>query len=281
MALTAIPHGNHGNQFNQTNRELEGCGTVFEGRTYRPILNQGYNRPMIEHAIEYCKSANGAFRVLQLLDKICKVMSMVLKELGSNLASSCSGLSSKFSGASLIFPRLLGATNNGYKAIVTWGTDAGSRDLISRGRMSRFHTIADSLAAWLYASSMILESMLLKNVADLCDFTSSMTDLVMAAENYNKEDALLDYISDNDASNAELKSCVESTMVESCLRFGKSSASVISGGAGLLVLGLGSPVLSATALLVTSLISTIFSIVADFYKAACAYERLNLFELQA
>ena len=282
MASTAIPHRNHGNQFSQTDRELEGCGTVFEGRAYRPIRNQGYDRPMFEHGIEYCKSASGAFRVLQLYDKICKVISMVLKELGSNLAPFYSGLSSKFGGASafLTFPRLLDATNEAQKAIATWGTDAGSGDLISRGRMSRFHTIADSLAAWLYAFSMIFESMPLKNAADVCDFTSSVTDLTMVTENCNKAESFLEYIGDNDASNAELKSCVESTITEARLRRVKSAASVISGALGLFALALGGPVLPATVLLVISLTSTIFAIVAHFYKVTTPYKVVNFFELQ-
>lgn len=47
---------------------------------------EGKPKTWVGHLIAYTKEANGTFRILQLLDRVCKAVSLILEEMGDAMS---------------------------------------------------------------------------------------------------------------------------------------------------------------------------------------------------
>lgn len=244
----------------------------------------GTDKSWLDHTVTYFKEAGNAFRGLQLGDRICRVVSMVLKDMGNAMSGFFDDLAGKLSlgWAILTFPRLPSVTQTAWKAIADWGTPSlGPVASASRGILQKIHDIADALAAWGYGLSLVLGNSALKNAADVPNFVADVTDLSMASEDYSLAKKHLEYINTNHADNGALQQRFVDTMREALLRIVKSVASVVSGVLGLLVLAFGGPVIPAAALLGIGLTSTVAAMANWFFKETAVQEKVEFFKFRS
>ncbi len=246
-------------------------------QNYGVIENRNASRSGLDHVIEYLKTGNGDFRFLQLLQRVAIAVAMVLVEMGNTLASFFEDLSGKLGIAwgMLTLPRLPDVTKKAWEAITTWGTVEGPEGYPMRSHVERVHDLAECSASWGYAASMVLNNSQLKNMADIPNFISDVTDMTMAAENISIVGKHLEQIP---ADQTALRERFAGTQEEAYLRLTKAVASVASGAFTLLALAFGGPFLPAAALLAISITSTIFAMAAHFFKETRTYEVVKFFE---
>lgn len=132
------------------------------------------------------------------------------------------------------------------------------------------------MASWGYALSLLFANSALKTAADIPDAVANFTDLSMAAEDYGLAADHLAHI--DKVQNAALFRRMADTGKEAFIRMIKAIASVAGAALGLLVLAFGGPILPAAALLGVSLLSTIASMWAYFFKATRPYEIVEFFK---
>ncbi len=248
----------------------------INGHQFGNIPNPNTDRTYFGRLIEYLKGSNGAFRIMQLLERVSKAASQILQEMGSSMSEFFDGVASKLglAWAMLTIPRLPSVTKTGWDAIFNPKADEGPGANSSRGITQRIHDVADAMAAWGYGLSLIFSSSALKNAADVPNFVGDLTDLSMAAEDYSLAKKHLEFINTNAAQNGDLQTRFMETMREALLRVVKAVASVVSGALGLLVLAFGGPVLPGAALLAIGLISTMASMTSYFYKESIADKKV-------
>lgn len=242
--------------------------------------NPNRARSCSEHVIEYLKTANGAFRELQLFERIAKAASLMLKEMGDAMAVFFDEVASKLGIAwgMLTIPRLPEVTKKAWEAF-TVTPAPGPISSASRGIFQKIHDIAEAIAAWGYGLSLLLGNTPLKNAADVPNFVADVTDLSMASEDYFLAQKHLEYINTNAQDNGALQKRFVDTMREAFLRIVKAVSSVVSGALGLLVLAFGGPVVPGAVLLAFGLTSTIASLSAHFFKEmASPYEKVEFFK---
>lgn len=244
----------------------------------------GTEKSTLDHMVTWLKETGGAFRELQLFERVCRAASMVLKEMGSTMSDFFADLGSKLSlaWAMLTIPRIPSVTQTAWKAIVDWGAPAvGPVTSASRDVIQKVHDIAEAMAAWGYGLSLVLGDSTLKTVADVPDLVSNVTDLSMASEDYSLAKQHLEYINTNHADQGALQERFMDTMREALIRIVKSVASVASGVLGLLVLAFGGPVLPAAVLLALGLTSTIAAVTNHFFKETRTQEKVEFFKFRS
>lgn len=252
---------------------------VVENQRFDAIPNSGARRTALDQVLEFNKSANGAYRVLQLIEKVSKAASLVLTELGSELSVYFTELAGKVGIASsfLAIPRLPDVTKKAWEALTTWGAVDGPEGYPLRGHVKSAHDVFDCSATWGYVLSLITNSTPVKNVADVFSFGSDVTGLSMAAEDYGVAGKYLEQI---DSQQVELKERFEDTKKDALLRLAKEVISAVSGAIGLLVLAFGSPILPAPVLLTLSLTSLVFAMSSWFFRESRNYELVKFFEFR-
>lgn len=247
----------------------------INGQRYAAIPNpslknkDGSPRSTWDHIVEYTKSANGAFRCLQFLERVTKLAVLVLKEMGSAMVGFFEDLAGKFglAWAMLTLPRLPEVTKNAKKAICDWSkTPEGPATNATRDKIQKIHDIADATAAWGYAGSLLANNPAIKNMADIPNLVSDMTDLSMAAEDWSLAREHLKHVQAQGTANAPIQERFIDKMRESMLKMVKAVASVVSGVLGLLVLAFGGPVLPAIVLIAIGLTATVAAMTAHFFK---------------
>jgi hypothetical protein len=248
------------------------------------LSNPNAGRSGWDHVIEYLKTSNGAFRMLQLFERVAKACSQVLQEMGSAMSVFFDDVASKcgLAWAALTLPRLPDVTKKAWEAISKWSEPCeGVAANSTRGILQKIHDVADAMAAWGYGLSLIFSSSALKNAADVPNFVGDVTDLSMATEDYSLAKKYLEFIPTNTPNSTKVHNRFVDTMREALLRIIKAVASVVSGAFGLLVLAFGGPVLPGAALLAISLTSTIAAMSAHFFKETMEHEKVDFFKNRA
>lgn len=228
----------------------------------------GTEKTALDRVVDLNKKADGAFRSLQLLEKITRVIVLILQRLGSDMAKFFEGLAGKLSlaWAMLTIPRLPEVTKKAGLAIVEWiRCSAGALDQ-RRDSTQKVHDVADAAATWGYAGALVAGSAALERVARVPDLLSGVTDMAMAAEDWSLAKRHVEVIQAQPNSNRDLHNLFVDTMRHALIRLVKAICSVVSGVLGLWVLAFGGPALPAAGLLAISLASTIAALSAHFFK---------------
>lgn len=259
----------------------------INGRRYQAIPNpsllnkDGTKKSALDHVVEYTKTANGAFRCLQFLERVTKAVVLVLKEMGSSMVAFFEKLAGGFglAWAMLTIPRLPEVTKAAKKAIVEWITPPREAPVDGkRDKVEKLHQIADVAAAWGYAGSLVAGSMAIKNMADVPNLISDVTDLQMAAQDWRLSKEHVKIIDAQDPNEGPVHDRFVYTMRLALIKMVKAISSVVSGVLGLMVLALGGPVLPAAVLLGISLISTISAVSAHFFQETMPFEKVDFFK---
>ena len=257
---------------------------VIDGKSYGAFPNPALTKDgepvsAMGHLIDYNKSADGTFRFLQLIDRVCQAISLVLEEFNSTLAIYFKDLAGKFATAWVFmnYARLPSVTKDAWEAV----TDlSGPQAATTRDSIDRVDKLFHGGAAWGYVISYLTDSLGVRTIADVVDVIGTTAGLTLACDDWFKAKKHLEHLKTHDATNGLLQQRFAETQLEAFWRIVKNVASIASGVLGLLVLAFGGPVLSAAALLTISLISTIAAMTAHFTKATNTYELVDFYKVR-
>ncbi len=272
MASTvALPHANIN-------------GKIFAAIPNSNLKNKdGSDKSTLDHVVDFTKSANGAFRLFQFLERVTKAVVLVLKELGNKLAGFFEALAGKFllAWTAMTLPRLPELTQAAKKAIVDWSKPPeGPATNATRSKIEKIHVIADATAAYGYAASWILSNPALQKAADAANLVNDATDMSMAAEDWSLARDHLKHIDKKNAAMAPVYQRFQDTMKHAFIKLVKAVCSVVTGVLGLMVLAFGGPILPAAILVAISLTSTVAAMAAHFFKETSAYELVDFHKVR-
>lgn len=245
----------------------------IKDREFQLVVNPNCKRSTLDHFVEFNKKSEGAFRTLQLIERVSKAVALVLENMGhssvvffKDLAKGC-GTAWTW----LTLPRLPGATQTAYKTIRDWSTSP-------QGPVQKVHDLADAAAAWGYGIALVTQNPAFQNAAAVPDLLANATDITMAVGDFNLANDHVKYVNIDHANNQPLKDAFSQKARHSFIKIVKIAASIFSGVVALLVLVLGGPVLPDFVLLGLGLTGTIAAITAYFYKETCPYEMVDFFQ---
>lgn len=253
----------------------------IRGTRYAPLENKKL-KTVGEFLVDFPQTLNGGFRLLQLMERVCKVVMLVLREMGDKLAVFFEDLAGKLglAWAVLTLPRLPKVTQDAQKAIVDWSKPPQGPIVDPlRDKLQKVHDIADATAAWGYAAALVSNNPTVKTAADVPNLVGDVTDLSMAAQDWNKAKEYLKYVDPTKTGGVHER--FQNTMKYALIKLIKAVCSVASGVLGLMVLVFGGPVLPAAALLGLSLTSTIAAISAQAFKETVStYELVDFYKVR-
>lgn len=255
-------------------------GDKAYGAFQNPALTKdGEPVSALDHVINYNKTANGTFRVLQLVDRVCQAVAMVLEELNNSLSAYFSDIAKQFGTAwcFMNYARLPSVSKDILWAVTDW---SGPQAASARNITDRVGKLFDGGAAWGYAISGLTSSSSLKTASDALDIVGSTANLALACDDWSKARQHLDHLNTNEQQNGPLQQRFAETQTEAFWRIVKNVASIASGVLGLLVLAFGGPVLPAAVLLGISLTSTIAAMTSHFTKETSAYEMVDFYRVR-
>lgn len=244
----------------------------------QPKVNPNYARPAVEHVNAYLKETNGAFRFLQLIQRITSLVAISLKEAGNSMAHAVDQFAGKLStGCSvLIFSRLLDVSLKSKRAVTNWsGNFTGP--LAKREMLERVHDIVDANASWGYASFIVTSHPICKKVADIHTLAADVTDLAMAAQDFQAAQVHLNALGKKDGTNDQLHDQITHTMRSTCFKVVKSVIAMFTGVLALMSIGLG---LHMSGLL--ALVGTICAMGSHFWQEVKnPYEKIEFYKVQS
>jgi hypothetical protein len=229
------------------------------------IVNPKADYPVQKHIEEYCDTSNGAFRELQILERVSRVVSHVLKQMQNGMATFFDGFAKSLNAGwvALTLPRLPKVTREGVeagKALLTGPT------LSFREGVQKIHDVAEGIATWLYAALFFTGSSVVKTAADIPDLIVNVSDTAMAAQDLLNAKSEL-----TTAKDAQLQTRLRDTVTYNYMKLVKSVASVASAILGMLMIALGGPVLPAIAFIAMGLTSSVAALSAHFFKETRPY----------
>lgn len=237
------------------------------------VDKKGKVKTKVDHFVEFTDSGYGAYRTLQLLDKVGKAGSMVLQEYQMpEMAGKVDNLCGKLNTASAwtLVPHLPRVTKNAAEAFFGEVKATPVNDL--RDRTKAVRDVADCGASWSYVGVMVTGDVGLKRLGDGFSLISDLSDLHGACEDFWYSKKCLEHIP---ADNVEMQTLFGDTVKFNLLKIIKAACCIASTIFGLMALGLGSAVLSPTAALALGLISTIAAIAIHFYEATADYKMVS------
>ncbi len=246
-------------------------------RVFAPEINPNAKKTCYKHLVDYAGTANGAFRILQLMDKVNRVVVEALISVGSTLKDAFEGFGKKLTVAwtMLAIPHLFGVWKKCKESVQTLTSPIlGERAVQIRTATEATRDIAETAAVSLYVASMVTGNNTLKICGDIPDLVTNVIDGQTAAQDWNeaRKASLIANIP------VETQTALVGTQRYAFLKLVKSVCSIATGVLGLSVLALGGPVLPAIVLLMLSLASTAFSMASHFYKETAAYQPIKFFE---
>lgn len=255
----------------------------IERQRYAAIPNPKKSWSAMEHVVDYTKSANGAFRCLQFLERVTRLVVIALKKMGSAMAAFFESLAGKLATgwAWLTIPRLPEVTKKAWAAISNWSkTVQGPAMTATHDKLQKIHDLADATAAWGYAGSLFTGNPALKAAADIPDLVANVTDLTMAAEEHSLAKDHLKYVQAQKGLDPKLQQIFIEYAREQLLKIIKAVCSVVSGVLGLLVLAFAGPVLHPVVYIGFGLVGTIAALAAYFYKETRDDQRPEFFKIR-
>ncbi len=250
---------------------------TINGCNFGHLYNPKAKNEFFEHVVDYNKTTSGAFRFLQLIEKMARAASMVFKEMDHYFTATFEDISRKLGTAIGMFalPRLPALTRDAWKAITSLGDPSGGIENSKlRGFTKKIHDIADCVATWMHAISALFNIAPLRNAADVPGVVADTAQLTMAGEDYVTAGR---YLKKADPDKGLVRRFSD-TQTEALIRLVKSVASVSSGVLGLLALAFGAPLLPAVALLGLSTTSTVAAMAAHFFKETRPEEIVQFFD---
>lgn len=248
---------------------------------YFEAPNPSAKRSLMGHIVAFLEKANGAFRDLQLLERLSKAISMVLERMGNNLSLWFDAFAIKLNIAwtMLSIPRLPEVTQKAWRALTNWVAPAlGPIPSASRVVHQKIHDVAEALATWGYSIALAFGNLSFKTAADVPQLVVDITDLSMAGQDYVLANQHLEILDANHPKDFPLRERFVNKATESFIQMIKSAASVLSAVAGLLVLALGGPILPAAFFLALGLTATIAAISKHFFKETREQESVDFFK---
>jgi hypothetical protein len=265
---------------------------MIDGRRWEAVSNpnllnkDGTKKSTLDHVIEFCKSANGAFRVLQFLERVTKIAILVLKEMGSSMVKFCEDLAGKLGVAwgMMGIARLPDVSKKAWNAVTEWINPPALAPVdANRDKIEKLHDIADATAAWGYAGSLVAGNIALKNMADIPNLVADVTDLQTSTQDWYLAKKHVEAIDTQprNMGNDAIHNLFASKMQYSLIAMIKAISSVVGGVLGLLVLAMGGPILPAAILVAISMTSTISAIAKHFFEETREYKMPDFFKHQA
>ncbi len=256
-----------------------------KGQIYAAIPNEdlknkdGSKKSKLDRIVDFTKLANGAFRVLQFLERVAKLAFHILQKMGSALASFFEKVAGKLSvaWAMLTIPRLPEVTQTAKKAVSNWSKPSQGPVPTSafRDKTQKIHDIADATASWGYAGSLVLSNPAIKNAADIPDLVANVTELKMATEDWSLAREGLKFVNANDSKNRLIQQRFVDKTQHALIKIVKAVASVLSGVIGLIALTYGTTLFSPVTLVGIGLVSTVAAIVAHFFEKTRSLELID------
>jgi hypothetical protein len=264
--------------------------TFVNGRRIEPIRNpkltkeDGTPKSRFQTATEFAESAYGAFRILQLLEKIAKVAIHALKTMGNGMVAAVVYLEKIASGLArawtlLVIPRLFDVTGKAVKAVREWVNPPVVAPVdANRDNVQKMHDVLEAGAAWQYAGSFFIGSTALKNAADATSLASDVMDLQMTAQDWIVTRGQLDRIDREEPANTDSHNQFAYTLRFNLIKLVKAVAAVVGGVLGLLALVLGTSLVSPGFLLLCGTVSATAAVTAHFYKERSDYPIVDHFK---
>lgn len=226
------------------------------------IANPRAGYTVQKHIEEYCDTSNGAFRELQVSERVSRAVSHVLKQMQNGMAIFFDGFAKSLNAGwvALTLPRLPKVTREGVEAGQALLTGP---KLSFREGVEKIHAVAEGIATWLYAALFVTGNAVVKTAADVPDLIVNITDTTMAAQD------LLNAKSELKAARTpskDLQTRLNDTVTYNYMKLVKSVSSVASAILGMLMIVLGGPVLPAIAFIAMGLASSVAAVSAHFFK---------------
>lgn len=245
------------------------------------LNKDGTVKKTMDHIIDMCSGADIAFRIFQFCERTTKIVVEILVKMGSSMAGFFKEVAGKFliAWTFLTIPRLPSVTKDALSSLKKVGEKNEVNPLpgsASRKVVEAVKNTADALAMYLYTISLFAGNMAWKTAGDVPDLINNVADAQLSAQ-----DMLLarKHIQAVEANNldADIHNALVHTQRYSLLKLMKAICSVASGVLGLALLALGGPILPAIALIAVSLASTVFAVMANFYKTTNQYKMVEFF----
>jgi hypothetical protein len=259
----------------QPNPSVTLFGHRFEAKPNPNLKNEdGTPKTKWDHVVDALKTQNIAFRLLQLIEKVLRVVSLVadhVKTLGAPVVAYADALASRFATAWQIvatWPRLPSVTRKAW-AIITRCVkpDPVAPADTDRENMQSLHDVAEAGAAWSYAGALVAGSMSVKNVADTFNLVADATELGLEAKNWSMAKRHIEALRQVDPNNTRgMEKTFVDTLHLAMIKIIKAASSVVNGVLALLALSLGGPILPPVAMVGIGLTSTTSAIAAHFFE---------------
>lgn len=248
----------------------------------RNVEDGSRKKTLGERVVEYNGTANGAFRVFQLIERTLKAVIVVLKKMGNAFHVPCQKFADKCMTAwtMLTIPRLFEVTRNmrqSWANLKKQDQPGAIPGAFQRKAVDAAKNTFDASAAYLYAASLATGSIALKNAGDVPDLANNMLDARQRAQDYMLARKTAQAAAAEGVA-PRVQRALGYTQKYSFITLMKAVCSVASGALGLSLLAFGGPVLPALALITVSLASTVLSILGSFYKDGSPYEMIDFFK---
>lgn len=163
--------------------DIDTLDTTDIWQKYNVEINPKAGLEPLDHLINYNKTALGAFRNLQLVDKVCKVFSEVLSTWSTNTATFFAKASRNFGAgwAALSLPRLPALTKDAWVELNNWGQ---GRNPVW-GHCNSISIVTETLAMWGYTIGLFYRSALVGNIADIAGLASDAAELETIVEDFS------------------------------------------------------------------------------------------------
>lgn len=249
-------------------------------RNDKAFTADGKKKTFCETVTDYSALVNFAFRSLQGMERVTKMIVEVLDKMGSSMKSFFQARAKELliAWTWLTIPRLPSVTKD---MIRSWKETKERKTGEIQGTQNRkwvefVKNTSDAIASYFYAASLLLGSGALKNAGDVADLANNSADLGLSAQDHMLA-TKASKIAIKDNVDTQVQEALKNTQKYTALKVAKAACSVLSGALGLLLLAFGGPILPALALIAVSLAGTVFAMWNSLYKEASPYQMVDFF----
>ncbi len=222
---------------------------------------------LADRATSYLRTANGAGRVMQLVQKSVKLSNQITKDLGRTPSEVGVRLEQNLGIATgaLGVIRAPGAIIDAARSIQAASEDGSARKIE--------RAVSDTLGAVSavgYASMFVKYNPTVGTVCGALDLTGDVADFPYAISDYQKAKAC-----EGQSNSPEIKEAFAHTKRYNLLAVAKTALSIATGILGMVLLIVGAPIVPAVILIAPSLLGTTLALAKDQYKTMGKYEVIN------
>ncbi|EKE08737.1 MAG: hypothetical protein ACD_17C00020G0006 [uncultured bacterium] len=214
------------------------------------------------HLVNYTQTASGAFRCLQLGDRVLQLVSLVLERFGNTLSEYFGAIANRLGTACSMMncARLPQTTREGWASLREgW---QGSRSAF----IERIQKIADAAASWLYAAAVFLPNVMTS--ANVVNLFADVYSVVIAATDINEAHSQKQQqvVVEGAKDIPPIVNRLSYTMKEAFMRLVAKVSSIVTSVSGLMALSSGGPsLLLPLPTILLKLVSTLSAMGAHFY----------------